>query len=122
VPHHHAARVARQAPRRFCRNARAPLEHGLAGLIRIRQHRGIDVDHHLVPLARRAGIELVMERRFREQGQRVRLLLGPGRRVRGRVGRAGGRLLGPASLVQRLARRGQGPQEQGAHLRRQPPS
>src|SRR5206468_7969029 len=33
----------------FRGNARAPLEHGLAGLIRIRQHRGIDVDHHLVP-------------------------------------------------------------------------
>jgi hypothetical protein len=109
VPHHHPARVARQAPRRFRGNARAPLEDGLAGLIRIRQRRGIDVDHHLVPLARRAGIELMTEGRFREQGQRVRLLLRPGRRGCGRIGRVVGRLLGPAPLVQRLARRGQGP-------------
>jgi hypothetical protein len=37
VPHHHPARVARQAPRRFRGNARPVLEDGLAGLIRIRQ-------------------------------------------------------------------------------------
>ncbi|MEX2220403.1 MAG: hypothetical protein WEG40_01275, partial [Candidatus Rokuibacteriota bacterium] len=55
----------------------APLfQHGLAGLIRIRERRGGDVDHDLVALARGAGIELVVESRFREQGQRVRLLLG----------------------------------------------
>src|SRR5512132_2978484 len=35
VPHHHAARIARQAPRRFRGNARPVLEHGLAGLLRI---------------------------------------------------------------------------------------
>jgi TolB-like protein len=33
------------------------------------------MDHHLVPLSRRAGIESVVEGRLREQGQRVRLLL-----------------------------------------------
>jgi hypothetical protein len=37
VAHHHPARVARQARRRFRGNVRAPLEDGLAGLIRIRQ-------------------------------------------------------------------------------------
>ena len=36
----------------------APLENGLAGLIRVGQRRGVDVDHHLVPLSRRAGISL----------------------------------------------------------------
>ena len=66
VAHHHPARVARQAPRRFRGNARAVLEHGLAGLLRICQCRCVDVDHDLVPLSRRAGIELVVQGRFRE--------------------------------------------------------
>src|SRR6266498_5124291 len=35
VAHHHPARVARQAPGRFRRNARAVLEDGLARLIRV---------------------------------------------------------------------------------------
>ena len=76
VSHHHSARVAGQAPRRFRGNVRAVLEDGLARLIRVRQHRRIDVDHHLVALSRRPGIEPVMEGGFREQGQRIRLLLG----------------------------------------------
>src|SRR3989441_4094073 len=46
VPHHHAARVARQAPRRFCGNVGAILEDGLAGLIGIGERRGVDVDAH----------------------------------------------------------------------------
>ena len=96
VPHDHAARVARQAPGRFRGNARPVLEDGLAGLIRIRQHRGVDVDHDLVALARGAGIELVVEGRLREQGQRVRLLLGHGRAVRGRIGQRRGRPSRPA--------------------------
>ena len=74
VAHHHAARVARQAPRRFRGNAHAPLEDRLARLIRVRQCRRVHVHHHLIPLTRRAGIEFVMQRRLREQGQRVRLL------------------------------------------------
>jgi hypothetical protein len=45
---------------------RAPLEDRLAGLLRVGQRLGVDVDHHLVPLARRAGIELVMQGRLRE--------------------------------------------------------
>jgi hypothetical protein len=92
----------------------------LAGLLRIRQHRGIDVDYHLVPLARRPGIELVMQRRLGQQRQSVRLLLRPGRSLRGGVGC--GRDRGAAPLVQRLAGRVQGPQEQRAHLRRQAPA
>ncbi|HEV8150895.1 MAG TPA: hypothetical protein VGP61_11975, partial [Gemmatimonadales bacterium] len=85
VPHHHPARVARQALQRFCRNARPALEHGLAGLLRIGERRGIDMDHHLVALARSAGIEPMVEGRLREQGQRVGLLLGHRRALRGGI-------------------------------------
>ena len=66
VPHHHSARVARQAPRRFRGNVRAPFEDGLAGLIRVRQHRGVDMNHHLVSLSWRAGIDPVVQGRLRE--------------------------------------------------------
>ncbi len=58
VAHHHPTRVTRQALGRFRGNARAVLEHGLPRLIRIGQHLGIDVDHHLVALVRGAGIEV----------------------------------------------------------------
>jgi len=75
VAHHHPARVARQALGRFRGNARAVLEHGLPRLIRIGQHRGIDVDHHLVALTRGAGIEVV-QGRLREQSQGIGLPLG----------------------------------------------
>jgi hypothetical protein len=54
----------------------APLEHGLAGLLGIGQHLGVDMHHHLVPLARGAGIEAVMEGCLREQGQGIGPLLG----------------------------------------------
>ena len=66
VSHHHAARVARQAPRRFRGDVDPLFEHGLDGLLRVRQRRRVDVNHHLVPLARGAGIEPVMQRRLRE--------------------------------------------------------
>jgi len=75
VAHHHPAGVARQAPGRFRGNARAVLEHGLARLIRIGQHLGIDVNYHLVALARGTGIEVV-KGRLREQGQCIGLMLG----------------------------------------------
>ena len=75
VPHHHAARVARQATRRFRGNVGAIFEDGLAGLIGIGEGRGIDVDDDLVPLSRGAGIYSRVEGRLREQAQRVRLLL-----------------------------------------------
>ena len=78
MAHHHPAGITRQAPGRFRGDARALLEDGLPGLIWIRQRRGIDMDHHLVALAWRAGIELVMQRRLRQQGQGIGLLLGHG--------------------------------------------
>ena len=61
VLHHHSARVARQALRRFRGNAHAVLEHGLAGRVGVRQDGRVDVDHHLIALSRSAGIEAVME-------------------------------------------------------------
>ncbi len=60
VPHHHPARVTGQAPGRFRGNVAALFQHGLAGLLRVRKNRGVHVDHHLVPLAGSAGIELVV--------------------------------------------------------------
>ena len=51
VLHYHAARVARDAPRRFCRNARAVFEERLAGLIGVGEDRRIDVDDARVELA-----------------------------------------------------------------------
>lgn len=81
VSHDDAARVARQAPRRFRGNVRAAVEDGLSGLIRIRQYRGTDVHHDLIAFSRCAGIEPGMQGRFREQRERVGLLLGDGRGV-----------------------------------------
>jgi hypothetical protein len=98
VAHHHPARVARQAPRRFRGNVAPLFEHGLAGLLRIRQHGGIDVDHHLVAISGSAGIEALMQRRFREQAERIRLSLGHRRQVAGRVDRPRPRR-GPRPLV-----------------------
>jgi len=60
VTHHHPAGIARQAAGRLRGNARAVLEDRLPRLIRIGQRRGVDVDHHLVALARGAGIEPLM--------------------------------------------------------------
>ena len=62
------------------------LEDRLAGSIRIRQDRCVDVNHDLVPLARCAGIHAVVKRRLRDEGQRVGVLL-----------RHGGRFLGDVS-------------------------
>jgi hypothetical protein len=99
----------------------AVLEDGLAGLIGIRESRGIDVVDHLVPLARGAGSESVVEGRFREQRQRVRLLLGHRRRLRGTVHVYG--FPGPRArlLVESLAGCGQRLQEQRPDLGGQPP-
>jgi hypothetical protein len=57
---------------------RTVLQNRLAGRVRIRHDRGIDVDHDLISLARSAGIDAMVERRFRKERQRVGLLLGPG--------------------------------------------
>ncbi|HUF91848.1 MAG TPA: hypothetical protein VMR23_05680 [Candidatus Limnocylindria bacterium] len=109
VPHHHPARIARQAPGRFRGNARAVLEDRLAGLIRVREHRGIDMDDDLVALARRAGIEPVMQRSFREQRQRIRLLLSDG-----------GAILDADLPAHRLAGGFQRPHDQRPHFGCQP--
>src|SRR5206468_2622764 len=66
VLHHHQARVARDAPRRFRGNARAVFEEGLAGLIGVGKDRRIDVDDNLVALSRGAGIEAVVQGRLGE--------------------------------------------------------
>ena len=76
MAHHHPAGVARQAPGRFRGNACAVFQDRLARLIQIGQHLGVDVDHHLVALARGAGIESLVEGGLGEEGQRVGLLLG----------------------------------------------
>ena len=70
----------------FCGNVRAVVEDRLTGRIRVRQHRRVDVNHDLVTLARGAGIDSVVERRFGDEGQRVRLLLRQGGRLRRHVG------------------------------------
>ena len=64
--HHHTARIACQAARRFRRNAPAVLESGLARCIRLREHRSIDVHDDLVSLAGRAGFDAVMQSRLGE--------------------------------------------------------
>ena len=66
VSHHHPTRVACEAPRRFCGNVDPIFQHGLAWLIWVRQHRRVDVNHYLIPLARRAGIDPVVQRRLRD--------------------------------------------------------
>jgi hypothetical protein len=98
VPHHHAARVARQALRRSSWNAWAPLEDGLARRLGVRQDLGIDVDHDLVALPRGAGIEALVQGRLGQQRQGVGLLLLHRRRV------GLGILVAPA-LIQGLAGR-----------------
>ena len=115
VPHDDAARVAGEAPRRFRGNVRAVLEDGLTRLIRVRQRQCIDVDHHLIPLARRAGIDPVVQRRLRQHSQGVGPLLGRARGIGGRVSRIGA---SSAFLVERLARGVERAHEQRAHLGR----
>jgi hypothetical protein len=75
VLHHHAARVARQPLRRYRGNAPAIFQDRLAGLVRIGQHRGIHMDDDLVAVARRPGIEIVLQRRLRDHSDRLGALL-----------------------------------------------
>jgi len=79
VPHHHPAGVAGQALGRSRGNVDPLVEHRLARCFGVRQHRGVDVDHYLIAVARGPRIEPVAERRLGQQGQRVRLPLGDGR-------------------------------------------
>src|SRR6266480_1701241 len=56
--------------------------------IRIREDRGVDVDHDLIALAGCAGIEPMMKRRLRDERQGVRTLLLHGGHVMRRLRRA----------------------------------
>jgi len=75
VAHHHAGGIARQALRRSRGNVRAALEDRLARRIGVRQHRGIDVNHDLIPLTRRTRIDAPVQGRLGDERERVRLLL-----------------------------------------------
>ena len=81
MPHHYPAGVTCQPARRFRGNACALLEDGLSRLIRVLEHRRVDVDHHLVTLARCPWVELMVKRGLGDQRQRVRLILREGRRI-----------------------------------------
>ena len=104
MAHHHPTGIARQAPRRFRGNVLASVEHGLAGLIRVGQGGGVDVDHHMVAFARGARIDPVVQGRLGEEAERVGLLLRLGRRVVHRAGDGCGEPGGAAPLVQRFPR------------------
>ncbi len=127
VLHHHSARVARQTLRRFRGNIRAVLQDGLAGCLGIREHGRVDVHHDLVALARRAGIDALVERRFGKQGERIGLLLLERRLLLLERGRFRGNVahvvegLSP-SLVQSLACCSQRFQQHRAGFGRQPPA
>ncbi len=107
------------APGRFRGNVAPFFQHGLAGLLGIREHCGVHVDHDLIALARGAGVDLAMQRGLGQQGQRVGLLLGASRRRHGgiRCGRAG---RDARPLVQRLAGGVERSDQQGADLGSQP--
>lgn len=62
VTHDHPGRVARQAARRFRGNVSATVQDRLAWRVGICEYRRVDVDHDLVPLARGAWVEIVLER------------------------------------------------------------
>ena len=117
--HHHSTRIASQALRRFCRNARAIFDDGLAGLIGVLQDRGVDMDHHLVVLGRRARIDAVVKRGLGQQLQRVGLLLRHRRRLRGDVGGLTIHAPSVLPLVQSLTGRRQGLHEECPGLGRQ---
>jgi hypothetical protein len=55
--HDHAGCIARQTPGRFRGNARAAVEDRLSGRVGACKDRRIDMDDHLISLARRAGID-----------------------------------------------------------------
>src|SRR6266540_2518943 len=88
----------------FRKNTRAVLEGGLAGCIRVRQHRSVDMDHDLISLARRAGIDAVVQGRLGEQSEGISLLLRDGGRFRGNAHRARITGLRTGPLIQSLAR------------------
>ena len=60
VGHEHATGVARHASGSFRRNMVAVFQHRLPRLVGIGEHGRVDVDHHLIALARRARVEIVV--------------------------------------------------------------
>ena len=72
------------------------------------------MDHDLISLARRAGIDAVVQGRLGEQPQGISLLLRDGGRFLGNVRRARIAGLRTGSLIQRLARGSQSLHEHGA--------
>ena len=113
MPHQHATRVARQPAGRFRGNVVAVLQHRLSGLIRVREGGGIDVDDHLIPLARGPGIEVVVKGRLGNHAERVGLLLAEAGRIAIRIVHTSLRIHPIAGGGERLA-------EYRADLRREP--
>jgi hypothetical protein len=123
VPHHHAAGIARQTLGRSRRNARAAFEHRLARCVGIGQHLGIDVNDDLVPLARRARIDPMVQSRLGHYCQGVGPAAAPwwappASRRRKTFQRE--RLFLPTPIEQ-ISRRRQRPHDDRAALRFQPP-
>jgi hypothetical protein len=82
VPHHQAARIACQALRRSSGNACGPFEHRLARRIGVREHRGIDVNDHLITFCRSARLHPAVQSGLCDERERVGLLLLHSRRFR----------------------------------------
>jgi len=114
VSHHHPAGVAGEALRRSRGNVAHLFELGLAESLRIRQHGGVDVNHDLVALARRPGVELMVQGGLGEQGQGIGLLLHPGRSIDDLASWAW-----PRSLIEGLAGGIERSDEQGTRFRSQ---
>ena len=120
VAHHCAARVTGESSRRFRGNVRAVLQHRLSWLCRVGQYLRVDMDHHLIPLARGTRIEGMMQRRLRDQDQRICLLLGDRRRPRHQHCRIRWRV--PSGLlIEHLTPGLQCTSQECPRLRRQPP-
>jgi hypothetical protein len=115
VAHDDPGCIAGQTLRRSGRNAHTALEHRLPGLVGVDQDGGVDVHNDLVALSRGAGIDASVERGLGEQRQCVGLLL-----LHRRHSGVGRLLTSPPILA--LPSRLQRLQEQGTHLRGQPPS
>jgi hypothetical protein len=117
VAHDDPAGVAGETLRRFRGNADAILERGLAGGIRIGEHRSIDMNDHLVTLSRRARIESIVECRRRQEREGIGLLLLHCRHVETHWCLRGGPV--PGTLVEGLASGVQSLHEQSTDLRSQ---
>ncbi len=123
VPHHHPARVAGQPLRRSRGNVRPVFERRLPGLSRIRQDRGVYMDHDLVPLCggtRGRARDEALPRPARPEHPPA-AAAGSGRPRPGSTRRGNDRA-GAAPLVERLAGRVERTQQQRAHLRGKAPA